>query len=93
MTQFDVEDLYIHFFEMDTPELLSVSFVDLSTLEREILKEVFEDRHNEINSMIDALREELNLSNKKKHTVVLPIEIISQVTAWNNLTESKSMVF
>ena len=92
MTPLDEEALYVYFYEMDTPELLGISFADLSALEMEILKEVFEDRRNEIDAMVDALREELNL-NKKKRTVVLPAEIIAQVSAWERLTESKSVVF
>lgn len=87
----DEEALYIHFYEMDTPELLGVSFADLSSLEMEILKEVFEDRRDEIDAMVDALQEELNLC-KKKRTVVLPAEIIAQVTAWERLTDSNSVV-
>jgi hypothetical protein len=91
MTPLDEEALYIYFYEMDTPELLAISFADLSAQEMGILKEVFEDRRDEIDAMVDSLREELNL-NKRKRTVVLPAAIVAQVVAWDHLTDSGSML-
>jgi hypothetical protein len=88
------EDLYVYFCELDTEDLLEVSNFDLSDYEVAILLEVLQDRRDEIDMMVEEMKDE---ASRKKITVKLPTEILSQVTAWEhspqNLTYSELMLF
>jgi len=83
MTDAEYEALYIHFFEMDTDDLVRVNHDFLLTIsEIATLFDVLEDRRDEIDSMLAALQDELD-TNVKKRTIKVPAEIISQLAKWD----------
>jgi hypothetical protein len=82
MTDAEYEALYIHFFEMDTDDLVRVNHDFLTISEIATLFDVLEDRRDEIDSMLAALQDELD-TNVKKRTIRVPAEIISQLAKWD----------
>jgi len=82
MSDAEYEALYIHFFEMDTDDLVRVNHDFLTISEIATLFDVLEDRRDEIDSMLAALQDELD-TNVKKRTIKVPAEIISQLAKWD----------
>ena len=86
----DYEWLYVHYYEMETDELASVTWEGLSDDEMHVIFDVLLDRRQELNDMIDMLSEESTKLKKRSVRVPLPAEIVAKLRAY--LTDQDSMV-
>jgi hypothetical protein len=84
----EFESLYVHFYELDTDDLLSVAKYDvLNDEERDVLYEVLNDRRDEVDTMLDILNTELRRRKQSLTKFKIPEEILQKIQSNANLTE------
>ena len=89
LNDLEYEKLYIHFFELDTDDLLMIhaskSYSVLTMDERDVLCDVMADRRNELSALINELKLRLRIDSTIKFKI--PEEILQKIQSSTNLTE------
>ena len=87
LTDDEYEGLYIIFMEMDTAELLTSYEDDFDDDERSVYLDALQDRRDEINNMIEAMKSQLH-PKKTARKVTVPHVFYNKsghLTAWKSM--------